>query len=187
MLDLSNIIDEPKVRAYRPNRTREMMRHFKMDAVVLFDYGGALHLSDHLETIDEARFARRRDYFGSGNRAAEHPNKRADAIAYMRKFAEPGVTENVLLAKMNDIYVPNRYAEMIHGIGFGVEYPVIYYPEDHETWQYSGTFEEGMCVCVESYIGPVGGDKGGKLEQPVLITANGPVALTDCPFGEDYL
>lgn len=328
--------------------------------VVLFDYGGALHLSDDLETVDEARPAKSWDFFGSGNRAEEHAGKWADeivdllhqtcgknatlgidradllpmlalqnhgirmkdakapmemarsiksadevnlvrnsmqvctdSIAFMRKHAEPGVTENYLLSlmnqynmehggeyqetrllasghhtnpwftestdkviengemlvfdsdlvgpngmfadqtrafvigdrkptdaqrvlyahayeqmehnmallhpgmtfeefgeqswKMHDIYVPNRYAEMIHGIGFGVEYPVIYYPEDHKTWQYSGTFEEGMCVCVESYIGPVGGDEGVKLEQPVVITRDGAKPLTDCPFEESYL
>ena len=328
--------------------------------VVLFDYGGALHLSDALETVDEARPAKSWDYFGSGDRAEEHADKWAheivdllhetcgrgstlgidradllpllalqhrgikmkdakapmemaraikstdevalirksmqvctDAIAFMRQHAEPGATENYLLSlmnqynlehggehqetrllvsghhtnpwfsettekvvengemlvfdsdligpdgmfadqtrafvigdskptdaqrrlyahayeqmahnmallrpgmtfeefgelswKMHDIYVPNRYAEMIHGIGLGVEYPVIYYPEDHETWQYPGSFQEGMCVCVESYIGPVGGDEGVKLEQPVLITEDGAVPLTDCPFEEDYL
>ncbi len=328
--------------------------------VVLFDYGGALHLSDQLETVDESRPAKSWDYFGSGNRAEEHAQKWADeivdllhktcgrnatlgidradllptlalqrlgvpmmdakgpmelaraiksddevalvkqsmqvctdAITFMRQHAEPGVTENYLLSllnqyniehggehqetrllasghhtnpwftestnkviengemlvfdsdligpegvftdqtrafvvgdqkpsnaqrilysrafeqlqhnmallrpgvsftefgelswKMHDIYVPNRYAEMIHGIGFGVEYPVIYYPEDHETWQYSGIFEEGMCICVESYIGPVGGDEGVKLEQPVLITDKGAVPLSNCPFEEDYL
>lgn len=397
MLDLPQIIDEPRVRAYRLNRTRELMAQFKMDAVVLFDplnlryatgcrnmqvwtshhharyvfvpvegpvvlfdYGGALHLSDGLETIDEARPAKSWDYFGSGHRAEEHANKWADeivdllhrtcgrgatmgldrvdllpmlalqhrgikmkdakapmemarsiksmeevaiiknsmsvctdAINFMREHAVPGVTENYLLSlmnqynmehggeyqetrllssghhtnpwftestdkkiengemlvfdsdligpdgvfadqtrafvigdriptdeqrvlyghafeqlqhnmellrpgmtfeefgerswKMHDIYVPNRYAEMIHGIGFGVEYPVIYYPEDHDTWQYSGTFQEGMTVCVESYVGPVGGDEGVKLEQPVLITADGPVPLTDLNFEEDYL
>ena len=328
--------------------------------MVLFDYGGALHLSDDLETVNESRPATSWDYFGSGNRAEEHANKWADeivdllqrtcgrnavlgidradllpmlalqrhgiamkdakapmemarsiksageiaiikhsmqvctdSIAFMRQHAVPGVTENHLLSllnqynmehggeyqetrllasghhtnpwftestdkviengemlvfdsdligpdgvfadqtrafvvgdrkptdaqrrlyshaheqmehnmallrpgmtfeefgelswKMHDIYVPNRYAEMIHGIGFGVEYPVIYYPEDHETWQYSGTFMEGMTVCVESYVGPVGGDEGVKLEQPVLITSDGPVPLTNCPFEESYL
>ena len=69
---------------------------------------------------------------------------------------------------MHDIYVPNRYAEMIHGVGLGVEYPVIYYPEDHETWQYSGTFMEGMTVCVESYMGEENGkgsEQGGRPTQ----------------------
>ncbi|WP_022953190.1 M24 family metallopeptidase [Leucothrix mucor] len=328
--------------------------------VVLFDYGGAKHLSGDLETIDETRPAKSWDFFGSGNRAEEHANQWADeivdllrstcgkgatlgidradllptlalqrhgitlkdakaplevarsikspeeiailknsmqvctdAVAFMRSHAEPGVTENFLLSKltqynmehggevpetrllssghhtnpwftetsdkiiengemlvfdtdligpdgmfndqtrafvvgdkkptdeqrhlysqayeqlqhnmallkpgvgfhefgekswkMPDIYVPNRYAEIIHGIGFGVEYPLVYYPQDHATWQYSGEFEEGMTVCVESYIGAVGGDEGVKLEQPVLITNEGPVPLSDCPFEESYL
>ena len=46
---------------------------------------------------------------------------------------------------------------------------------------------EGMTVCVESYVGPVGGDEGVKLEQPVLITADGPLPLTTLEFEEDYL
>jgi Xaa-Pro aminopeptidase len=142
--------------------------------VVLFDYGGALHLCDPLETVDEARPARSWDYFGSGDRAEEHaaswadeiadllhlhcgkgstlgidradllptlalqnrgiPMKDAkgpmemaraiksmdeiaiirssmqvctDAIAYMRQFAEPGVTESFLLAKMNEYNMCN--------------------------------------------------------------------------------
>ena len=43
-----------------------------------------------------------------------------------------------------------------------------------------------MCVCVESYIGPIGGEEGVKLEQPVLISKDGPVALSNCPFEESY-
>ena len=113
-----------------------------------------------------------------------------EQLEHNMALLKPGVTFEEfgeLSWKMHDIYVPNRYAEMIHGIGFGVEYPVIYYPEDHKTWQYSGTFMEGMTVCVESYIGPVGGDEGVKLEQPVLITADGPVPLTNLEFEENYL
>jgi hypothetical protein len=56
-----------------------------------------------------------------------------------------------------------------------------------ETWGYSGVFEQGMTVCVESCIGPVGAMRASKLEQPVLITRNGPVPLSDCRFEEDYL
>ncbi|MEM7359832.1 MAG: Xaa-Pro peptidase family protein [Pseudomonadota bacterium] len=397
MQDQQVLTDEQRVRAYRLNRTREMLAEFNIDAavlydplnlryatgcrnmqvwtshhlaryvfvpvegpVVLFDYGGAGHLSENLETIDETRPAKSWDYYGSGNRAEEHASNWADeiadllhqscgrnavlgidrsdllptlalqqrgtrlsdakgpmemarciksreevaiiknsmqvctdAIAYMRGFAEPGVSENFLLAKLNeynirhggeypetrllvsghhtnpwftessdkriengemlvfdtdligpdgvfadqtrafvvgdckptdqqrvlyahayeqlqhnmallkpgisfeefsqlswkmhDKYIPNRYAEQIHGMGLGVEYPLIYYPEDQDAWQYSGTFMEGMCVCVESYIGPVGGDQGVKLEQPVLISTEGPVALSNCPFEESYL
>lgn len=68
-----------------------------------------------------------------------------------------------------------------------VEYPVVYYPQDAPAWQYPGMFAEGMCVCVESYIGSEHGEEGVKLEQPVHITANGPVPLTNAPFELDYL
>ena len=117
MLELPQTIDEPRVRAYRLQRTRELLAQFNMDAavlydplnlryatgcrnmqvwtshhqaryvfvpvegpIVLFDYGGALHLSDDLETIDEARPAKSWDYFGSGHRAEEHANKWVDEI-----------------------------------------------------------------------------------------------------------
>lgn len=45
----------------------------------------------------------------------------------------------------------------------------------------------GMTVCVESSIGPVSGDEGVKLEQPVLITETGPLPLTTCPFEDRYM
>ena len=38
---------------------------------------------------------------------------------------------------------------------------------------YSGVFEENMVICVESYIGEVGGKEGVKLEDQYLITKNG--------------
>lgn len=328
--------------------------------VVMFDYGGALHLSDGNDLIDEVRPAKSWDYFGSGSRSEEHATQWAaeisdlltevcgndailgldradllplraldrlgvrtvdakgplehaksikspeeieimrdsmrvctDAIAYMRQHVKPGVSENYLLSllnqynierggeyqetrglasghhtnpwfveasgkiveagemlvfdsdlvgphgvftdqtrsfvigeerptdeqrtnyslayeqlqhnlsllrpglsfhdfigeawKMPDVYVPNRYAEIVHGIGFGVEYPLVYYPQEAPAYQYPGVFEEGMAVCVESYIGVPGGVDGVKLEQPVLITQEGPVSLSDCPFEMDYL
>jgi Xaa-Pro aminopeptidase len=82
-------------------------------------------------------------------------------------------------------FLPNRYADIAHGVGLGVEYPLIWYKEDEAYGMYDGVFEENMVVCVESYIGAVGGHEGVKLEQPVLITAIGPKLICDCPF-EDY-
>jgi Xaa-Pro aminopeptidase len=43
-----------------------------------------------------------------------------------------------------------------------------------------------MIVCVESYIGAVGGGEGVKLEQPVLIGENGPLVLSSCPFDDRF-
>ena len=83
-------------------------------------------------------------------------------------------------------YLANRYADVAHGCGLGVEYPLIWYPEDAEWGAYDGHFEENMVVCVESYIGKTGGREGVKLEQPVWITADGPVVLADDPLEDDY-
>lgn len=79
---------------------------------------------------------------------------------------------------------PNRYADIAHGCGLGVEYPLIWYAEDAEWGAYDGVLEVGMIVCVESYIGAVGGREGVKLEEPVLITETGPVVLSTTPFEE---
>lgn len=81
-----------------------------------------------------------------------------------------------------EAYVPNRYMMMIHGVGFVDEYPTVAYLEDYADWGYDGHFEENMVVCVESYIGAVGGREGVKLEQQVLITANGAVPMSRAPF-----
>ena len=81
-----------------------------------------------------------------------------------------------------DRFVPNRYMMMLHGAGLVDEYPTVAYAVDFEDWGYDGTFEENMVVCVESYIGEVGGPHGVKLEQQVVITANGAVPLSKTPF-----
>ena len=83
--------------------------------------------------------------------------------------------------------VANRYADVAHGCGLGVEYPFIWYREDEEWGAYDGVFEENMVVCIESYVGETGGHEGVKLEQPVWISADGPVVLSDYPLELDYL
>ena len=72
-----------------------------------------------------------------------------------------------------DDYVPNRYMMMIHGAGLVDEFPTVAYAADYADWGYDGFFLENMVVCVESYIGAVGGGQGVKLEQQVLITSAG--------------
>jgi Xaa-Pro aminopeptidase len=50
-----------------------------------------------------------------------------------------------------------------------------------------GVLEAGMTICVESYIGEVGGDEGVKLEQQVLVTDDGVELLSTFPFDEELL
>ncbi len=79
-------------------------------------------------------------------------------------------------------YVPNRYMMMVHGCGFVDEYPSIAYAADWKDWGYDGMFEENMVVSVESYIGEAGGPDGVKLEQQVVIGANGTRLLSRTPL-----
>ncbi len=79
-------------------------------------------------------------------------------------------------------FLANRYADVGHGCGLGVEYPFLWYPEDEKYGAYDGVFEENMVVCIESYIGAVDGQEGVKLEQPVWISSDGPIVLSDFPL-----
>jgi Xaa-Pro aminopeptidase len=89
--------------------------------------------------------------------------------------------------QLPDECIANRYADVAHGCGLGVEYPFIWYREDEEWGAYDGLFEENMVVCIECYVGELGGREGVKLEQPVWLSADGPVLLSDYPFELDYL
>ena len=84
--------------------------------------------------------------------------------------------------RLPDAYLPNRYADLVHGCGLGVEYPFVLYPEDADDGMYDGRFEANMIVCVESYVGALDGPEGAKLEQPVLITDRGPHVLSELPL-----
>ena len=89
--------------------------------------------------------------------------------------------------RMPSSCAPQRYSAVVHGVGLADEYPACAYAEDMERGGYDGVFEAGMTVCVESYIGEVGGAEGVKLEQQVLITESGAVALSTYPFEDDLL
>ncbi|WP_197732899.1 M24 family metallopeptidase [Paraburkholderia pallida] len=84
-----------------------------------------------------------------------------------------------------DRYVHNRYMMMLHGVGLVDEYPSVAYAVDFDAWGYDGTFEENMVVSVESYIGEEGGAEGVKLEEQVLITPTGAIALSSTPLIAD--
>ena len=89
--------------------------------------------------------------------------------------------------QLPDNCLANRYADVAHGCGLGVEYPFIWYREDQEWGAYDGEFEENMVVCVECYAGELGGHEGVKLEQPVWLSESGPQLLSDYPLEVDYL
>ena len=78
------------------------------------------------------------------------------------------------------------YPCLAHGLGMADEWPVIYYPVDAE-YDYDGALEPGMVMCVESYVGEIGGPEGVKLENQCLVTESGPVVLSRYPFEDELL
>lgn len=62
------------------------------------------------------------------------------------------------------------------------EYPTIVSICDWDAWGYDDVFQKDMVVCVESYIGEVGGKEGVKLEQQVLVTERGAVPMSKSPI-----
>ena len=60
-------------------------------------------------------------------------------------------------------------------------------PEMFRPLRYGGCFEVGMTLCVEAYIGAVGGHDGVKLEEQVLITDSGAVPLSTYRYEAAFL
>jgi Xaa-Pro aminopeptidase len=106
-------------------------------------------------------------------------------ILFNTELLRPGLTFREFAEKcwpVPDEYVPNRYMMMLHGCGFVDEYPSIAYAADWKSWGYDGVFEQNMVVSVESYVGEVGGPDGIKLEQQLVIAAEGPRVLSKTPL-----
>lgn len=113
-----------------------------------------------------------------------------DHIMYNIEMLKPGmsfceVSEKGL--RLPEEFRPQRYGVMMHGVGLCDEYPSIRYPEDVEDYGYDGVLEPGVALCVEAYIGAVGGHEGVKLEDQVIITEDGCENLTRYPFEEKLL
>jgi len=84
-------------------------------------------------------------------------------------------------------YRSQRYGVIFHGVGLCDEYPSIRYPEDIDSYGYDGVLEPGMMLCVEAYVGAVGGKEGVKLEDQLLVTEDGFENLTNYPFELNFL
>ena len=88
--------------------------------------------------------------------------------------------------KVPERFVPRMNRAIAHGIGLCNEYPLIVNRE-YFSGAYDGAVEEGMVLCVESYVGEPGGREGVKLEEQVLITASGAKKLSTFAFEERLL
>jgi Xaa-Pro aminopeptidase len=110
-----------------------------------------------------------------------------EQVRFNMTLIKPGLSYREFAATcwpVPERFLANRYMMMVHGAGLVDEYPSIAYASDFADWGYDGVFEENMVVCVESYIGEVGGKEGVKLEQQVLVTATGALPLSKTPFAD---
>ncbi len=87
--------------------------------------------------------------------------------------------------RLPEVFVPQMNRGIAHGIGLCNEYPLVI-NQEYFAGAYDGLLEEGMVLCVESYVGAPGGAEGVKLEEQVLITATGAVKLSSFPFDERF-
>jgi len=115
--------------------------------------------------------------------AHEHIQVNADMV-------KPGVRFSELTAnghRLPESCRAQRYGVMFHGVGLCDEYPCIRYPEDFDAYGYEGELQPGIALCVEAYVGEVGGRDGIKLENQLLVTETGYEVLTHYPFEVSFL
>ena len=106
----------------------------------------------------------------------QHNEKLIKAGTSFREFAEKSW-------KLPDNCYDNHYPCILHGIGLCDEWPLVAYPNsDFSNADYSSYVEENMTVCIESYIGEVGGREGIKLEDQYLVTKEGLKKLSSFPY-----
>ncbi len=113
----------------------------------------------------------------------------AAAHAHLERVLElvkPGVT----LAELADrVGTPpdgyHVYSCLAHGVGLCDEFPVAFWKNQRQ--RYDARLETNMVMCVESYVGPVGGKEGVKLEEQVLLTENGAERLSTYPLEDDWI
>ena len=85
-------------------------------------------------------------------------------------------------------YKDQRYPMIAHGDGMSDEWPTIYWPD--QSWSGFGNdpdvLEENMVISIEGLASKTGARESVKLEEQVLITANGPEILSKAPFDQRF-
>jgi Xaa-Pro aminopeptidase len=131
-------------------------------------------------------------YCGTGRPTDEQKllyNLAVEQVHTNMALIKPGVTFRELAQKawpIPDDYSGHRYFVLAHGIGMTGEYPYIYHLRDFDAHGYDGLIEEGMTLCLESYIAAEHGVEGVKFEEQVLVTRDGVELLSHFPY-EDVL
>jgi len=130
----------------------------------------------------------------TGDGPASNEQRRLFALAHQQvhrniEVLKPGRSFRAVAEasyKLPAGFVPRMNRAIAHGIGLCNEYPLVI-NQEYFAGAYDGVLEEGMVLCVESYVGEEGGREGVKLEEQVLITATGAATLSSYPFDDRLL
>ena len=107
-----------------------------------------------------------------------------EQIRYNCELLAPGLTFRQFTERAWKIparYWEQNYGCVAHGVGMVDEWPAIGVDPRDPCLQ-DGVMAPGMVICVESYLGEVGGTEGVKLEEQVLITTGGHEILSRYPI-----
>lgn len=128
---------------------------------------------------------------GKGTQAQRDAYQHAyEEIHFNMELIKPGINFAELSERAfprKPQYREQRYVCAFHGSGMSDEYPKIYYQEDWQDNGFDGELQENMVLCVESYSGVKGGADGVKLEEMMLVTADGFEVLSSYPFEDELL
>ncbi len=108
-----------------------------------------------------------------------------EVLAHNRSILKPGLTFREFAERSYQLperFVPNRYADVAHGLGLSTEYPMIHYIQDWDAYGYDGVIDDGVVLCLETYVGEPGGSEGIKLENQVYVTSEGAEVLDTFPM-----
>jgi len=109
----------------------------------------------------------------------------AGQVAHNASLLRPGASFRELVNSARnpppDCF-PARYGVLYHGVGLADEYPTLPHESDWTEDTPDGQLEPGMVLCVESYIGRLGGREGVKLEEQLLVTDTGCEMLSRYPL-----
>ncbi len=112
-----------------------------------------------------------------------------DMMVQMRELLRPGMTYDEYARACPALpqrFRAQQYECMVHGIGLQDESPSIYYPDQAPNLTDS-VLTPDMALCLEVYVGEVGGHYGVKLEDQVLVTETGAELLCTYPYDRKLL
>lgn len=131
----------------------------------------------------------------AGDRRPTDAQRHLYATAYRQVHANiehfrPGVTFFDIAERASELpppYIERQIGCIAHGIGLCNEYPLVVHKRGVERNGHDWVVQENMVFCVESFVGDPHGGEGVKLEEQILVTADGPKKLSSYPFEEQLL